>query len=129
MIGSYGDQDNDVKQLLDLNKHYTNNHHVATRKILLSHPDFDVEPCFEWNLNLLPLVVSWFERVSALVDDKSWNEILMTPEFVHESMYKFEGRKFSTIYKFVHGLPLLVVDGYNGYSSSKTVSRKRKFDQ
>ncbi|KAL7455389.1 hypothetical protein ACHAWC_009216 [Mediolabrus comicus] len=128
MIGSYGDQDNDVKQLLDLNKHYTNNDHVATRKILLSHPDFDVEPCFEWNLNLLPLVVSWFERVSALMDDKSWFELAMTPEFSHKSMYCFEERrKLSTMYKFVRGLPLLVVDGYS--SSKNAVSRKRKFDQ
>ncbi len=129
-IGNCGNHDNDVKELLDLNKHYTNDHHVATRKILQSHPDFDVEPYFEWNLKLLPLVVSWFEGVGALVDDKSWGEILMTPEFMYESMYGFEGRKLSTMYKFVRGLPLLVVDGYR--SSKNAVappSRKRKIDE
>jgi hypothetical protein len=43
-------------------------------------------------------------------------------------MYCFEERrKLSTMYKFVRGLPLLVVDGYS--SSKNAVSRKRKFDQ
>jgi Ran GTPase-activating protein (RanGAP) involved in mRNA processing and transport len=119
----YESTPDDIKQLLELNKKYTNDH-VAIRKIIQSHRDFDVESMLQWKLKLLPLVVSWFDRVSALVDDKSWVEIA---KIVYESNQWIEGRKLLTMYKFVRGLPLLVVDGY---SSSKTaVSRKRKFDQ
>ncbi len=87
----------DVKQLLALNKHP--NEHVAIHKILMSHPDFDVESMLQWNLKALPLIVSWFERVITLVhvDDHDW--------ISEESVEAIQSRKLSTMYKFIRGLP------------------------
>ena len=49
-----------------------NKRHVAIRKILRYHPNIDMEPFFEWDLEeeeegeqtlkALPFVIDWFER-------------------------------------------------------------------
>jgi Ran GTPase-activating protein (RanGAP) involved in mRNA processing and transport len=123
---NYGAPD-DVKQLLALNKHP--DEHVAIHKILLSHADFGVESMLQWNLKLLPLQVSWFERVITLlhVDEHEW--------ISDESLESIKSRKLSTVYKFVRGLPLLIVDGYRSGSDNDAKilalasPRKRKFEQ
>jgi Ran GTPase-activating protein (RanGAP) involved in mRNA processing and transport len=103
----------DVKQLLELNKHP--DEHVAIHKILKSHADFDVEPFFEWNLKALPLVVSWFERVITLmnVNDHKW--------ISDESLEAIQSRKLSTMYKFIRGLPHMTTD--DGYRSRKNPTK------
>ncbi|KAL7449391.1 hypothetical protein ACHAWC_001455, partial [Mediolabrus comicus] len=54
-------QARDVEQLLALNR--LTDKHAAIQKILKYHPDLDVGPFLrdEWELKLLPLVMSWFE--------------------------------------------------------------------
>ena len=93
----------DVKQLLALNEQ-TDKHDVAIKKILKYHPDFDVEPFFEWNLKALPLVLSWFERARGMSA---------------ESEEEIQKRQLSTMYNFVRGMPLEAIDGYRRYSSRK----------
>jgi Ran GTPase-activating protein (RanGAP) involved in mRNA processing and transport len=106
---------------LELNKHPAE--HVAIHKILKSHPDFDIEPFFEWKLKLLPLVVSWFERVGILVDEHSW--------ISDESAEEIQSRQLSTMYNFVRGMPLVAIDSYRSRNSAATLAqtRKRKVDQ
>ena len=60
--------------LLDLNKG-TNKNHVAIKKILKCHPNMNMEPLFEWNmegedernLKALPYIISWFEKAEEAV--------------------------------------------------------------
>jgi hypothetical protein len=99
----------DVRQLLAFNKLTLTDKHAAAIKILKFHPDFDVEPFFEWNLKALPLVLSWFERARGMSA---------------ESEEEIQKRQLSTMYNFVRGMPLEAIDGYRRYSSRK----KRKSD-
>ena len=104
-----------------MNKHP--DEHVAIHKILKSHPDFDVEPFFEWKLKLLPLIVSWFERVMILADEHSW--------ISDETSEAFQDRQLSTMYNFVRGMPLVAVDGYRSRNNTAVLapSRKRKIEE
>jgi hypothetical protein len=99
----------DVKQLLAFNILTLTDNHAAIQKILKFHPDFDVEPFFEWNLKALPLVLSWFERARGM-SVKSEEDI--------------QKRQLSTMYNFVRGMPDETIGGYRSYSSHK----KEKFD-
>jgi Ran GTPase-activating protein (RanGAP) involved in mRNA processing and transport len=114
-IGNWGSRGapDDVKQLLELNKHP--DEHVAIHKILRSHPDFDVESMLQWNLKALPLVVSWFERVITLmnVDEHKW--------ISDESLEEIQSRKLSTMYKFIRGLPHMTTD--DDYRSRKNPTK------
>ena len=120
---SYSDEDtpDDVIRFLQLNKRIDK--YVAIRKILKCHPDFDVEPFFESKLKVLPLLVSWFERVRTLADDNSW--------ILDETPEEFQCRQLSTMYNFVRGMPLLTIDGYRSRNNAAVLapSRKRKIEQ
>ena len=71
---------------------------VAKFKILCFIPDLDMVPLFQWNLKFLPLLKRWFEVVP-------WSN--------HESEAGMRCRniELSSIFKFVRGLSVLVVDG------------------
>jgi len=84
--------------LLTLNR-YANKSHVATKKILLYHPDIDVSELFGWGskegedtLKALPYVIDWFERA---------REIDVT--------INMSQRELSAIYQFTRAMPLLFV--------------------
>jgi hypothetical protein len=49
--------------------------------------------------------------------------------YVEESISSFERRELSSVYQFIRGLPLLVVDGFYNQKSAHTRSKKRKFHQ
>ena len=51
---------------------------LTRSKILMSHPDLDMQPLFVYNLKLLPLIMNWFRRSSQLRGDKVgvWRESL-----------------------------------------------------
>jgi len=53
-----------IRPLLGLNTR-NNKKEVAMIKILQNHNDFDMQPFFEWDFKVLPLVLSWLERASA----------------------------------------------------------------
>ena len=73
-------------------------------KIFMSHPDLDMEPLFDYKLKLFPLVVDWFRKSIQLSGEEVgvWKE----------SVPKLQCRELSAVYKFVHGMPLLISDGY-----------------
>ena len=94
-----------LTSLLKMNKG-KNKSHVAIKKILLYHPNIDMEPLFEWNmegegerdLKALPYVVAWFKRAGEAVadayDGRSCN---------------IEENKLSAMYQFAKAMPLLFV--------------------
>ena len=85
-----------IRPLLRLNRR-DDKKEVATIKILQNHDDFDMLPFFEWEFKCLPMVLEWLERVSAY-------------EIPEDFEPNIDGRKLSTIYQFVRGLPLLYVE-------------------
>ena len=94
---------------------------AAICKILHSHPDIDITPLFEFNLKCLPFVVAWLEKAKSYLDN------------VNESTESFQSRQLSAVYKFVRGMPQLVVDGYRRQKTrdmlqSEAATKKRKFD-
>ena len=87
-------------------------------KIFMSHPDLDMEPLFDYKLKLFPLVVDWFRKSIQLSGEEVgvWKE----------SVPKLQCRELSAVYKFVHGMPLLISDGYwtNVLNESQTKKQR-----
>ena len=91
-----------IASLLRMNTH-TNKSHVAIRKILKFHPNIDMEPMFEWdmeegeerNLKALPYVIAWFEKAKVAVED------------VEHECDRIEDRMLSAIVQFAKATPLL----------------------
>ena len=100
-----GPSGDELDSLLNLNK-CTDKSHVAIKKILKYHPNIDMEPFFEWNmegegerdLKALPYVVAWFERAGEAVSGTRG-----------EDSYNIDGRKLSAIYQFARAMPLMLV--------------------
>ena len=88
-----------LKPLLDLNMR-KNKKEVAIIKILLHHNNFDMMPFFEWEFKVLPLMIDWFERASAI-------DMNCMPRDYEPNIGP---RKLSSIYQFVRGMPLLYVE-------------------
>eukprot|EP00986_Skeletonema_menzelii_P001143 scaffold306_cov142-Skeletonema_menzelii.AAC.9 len=91
-----------------------NQYDVPIYKILVSHWDLDMKPLFQRKLKVLPFVLTWFERAQSC------------RVYLEESITSFERRELSALYQFIHGLPLLVTNGF--YKQMRT-EKKRKFDQ
>ena len=117
-------QDEDILQYLKWNKSLKQA--AAICKILHSHPDIDIKPLFEFNLKCLPLVVAWLEKAMPYLRNMN------TPN-TYESTEYFQCRQLSAVYKFIRGMPLLVVDGYHMEKTKdkdiqSDAKKKRKFD-
>ena len=103
------------QRYLELNRQ--NQFNVPICKILVSHSDLDMTPLLQWKLKLLPFVLVWFERA----------ESCRTCIYVRESITTFKRRELSAMYQFIHGLPLLVANGfYKHIMSSAAHSKRRK---
>ena len=87
-----------LRSLLDLNKK-EGKKEVAMIKILQCHDGFDMTPFFEWEFKVLPLMINWLERASAI-------------DMPEEYEPNIGPRKLSSIYQFVRGMPLLYVETY-----------------
>ena len=94
-----------LTSLLKMNEG-TNKSHVAIKKILKYHPNIDMGPLFEWNmegecerdLKALPYVVAWFDRAGeAVANDEGGDS------------YNIDERKLSALYQFALAMPLLFV--------------------
>lgn len=109
--------------------------HVATTKILMHHPVFDMKPFFHWKLKFLPEIFDWFHKAPAIlvVEKSSDGEVFTLPfaplilevlassqlESVLESVNPVTEacdmilpRLLSSVYQFVRAMPSLVLDGY-----------------
>jgi len=92
--------------LLELNK-ATNKGHVAIKKILLHHPDFDIEQFYQWDLDgerslkALPHLIAWYDRAKeAVADDDARGGAV--------NMNQIENRKLTALYQFARDMPVLV---------------------
>ena len=85
-----------IEPLLGMNRG-ANKKDVAMIKILRHHEEFDMQPFFEWEFKVLPMILDWFERASACEMPAGFDA-------------KLGERRLSCIYQFVKGLPLLYVE-------------------
>ena len=105
-----------LASLLKMNK-CTDKSYVAIEKIRKHHPNIDMEPLFEWNmegecerdLKALPYIVAWFERAQEAVAEEE------------EGDFVVDVRKLTMIYQFATTMPLLFVPAYQD-------AKKRKRD-
>ncbi len=117
----------EVRQLLALNELADKHANAAIQKILKYRPDFDVRPFFrdKRKLKLLPLVMSWFERVRGIsVLKANWFQRVIRGISEESEKAFFDTMQLTAMYKFVRSMPLEAIDGYRSHSSHK----KRKFD-
>ena len=94
-----------VAWYLKMNKKYSVKD-TAKIKIINSHPDIPVEVFFQYKLKLLPFLVRWFGRFGV--------SNCRTPQ----------KRELSAVYKFIRGMPMLIVDSQVKLKCS--CGRKRK---
>jgi len=109
-----------LHSLLQMNK-CENKSLVAIEKILMYHPNIDMEPLFEWgskderNLMALPYVVAWFDRADEAVE--------LTRDYLFKrEVYKTKEGKLSAIYQFALAMPLMFIPA----SHTKADDKKRK---
>jgi len=88
---------NPLRPLLELNRN-EDKKKVAMIKILQHHNDFDMTPFFEWEFKVLPLMMHWFERASAI------------PSMSLGFGQRVRRGKLSSIYQFVRGMPVEYVE-------------------
>ena len=80
----------DVRASLALNRSNADKKQVAIKKILKHHQHFDMHPFFEWDLKVLPLAISWFDRALSIANE---NEAGIVKH------------KLGAIYQFIHAMP------------------------
>ena len=80
---------------LFLNRSSENKGQIAMSKILRHHSHFSVQPFFEWEFKVLPLVVDWLEKAAACTN--GFDE-------------KISKMKLSCIYDFVREFPMLYIE-------------------
>jgi hypothetical protein len=107
-----------VEVHLDINCEQSKNNNIGAWKIIRHHRNLDMEPLFQWKLKFLPLLVTWFERARSSIEPLVEDSILED----------LEKRKLSAVHKFVHGMPLLIIYGYNNRRTNTRMSKKRRLD-
>ena len=75
---------------------------VAMKKIMTYHQHFDMEPFFEWDLKVLPLVIDWFERVRSIKNAGKGQSKRNRRIARNKSINKL---KLGVIYQFVRAMP------------------------
>jgi hypothetical protein len=106
MLGLSQRGGDELDSFLKLNRE-ANKGHVAIKKILKYHPNIDMEPLFEWNmegegernLKALPYVIAWFERAREAVEAVANDE--------GGERNNIGERKLSAIYQFAKNMPLM----------------------
>ena len=99
----------DVQLYQVLNASSENKGYVATTKILQHHSHFTVQPFFEWEFKVLPLMITWLEKARTC-DFK----VLATISIFGVDPYSFEDQinrmKLSVAYDFVREFPMLYIE-------------------
>lgn len=90
----------DLMSYLDMNRDHSNNN-AATIKILEHHYHFDMCPLFEWDLKMLPLVMTWIESASVCTSAFDTG---------------IRRRTISAIYQFIQVMPMMSIKAYKGCS-------------
>ena len=86
-----------------------NKTHVAIIKILKYHPNIDMEPLYDWDINgertlkSLPHVIAWFDKAKEAVHESS---VFLESEEEDDYDYQVDEGKLSAIYQFALAMPL-----------------------
>ena len=86
----------DVQSYLTLNANSENKGQVAMKKILQDHSHFKMQPFFEWEFKVFPLMIDWLEKANAC-----------TYDFFGE---KIKRTKLSITYDFVREFPMFYIE-------------------
>ena len=91
-----------VRKGLDLNKNLPGRRkpHIAMVKILRTHSHFNMEPFFEWEFKVLPLLINWFKK--AFLRTSGFSPSGFAP--------KMRKMKLSAVYDFVKEFPMLYIE-------------------
>ncbi len=98
---------------------YSDEYNVAIWKILTYHREIDIEPLLQWKLKLLPLLVTWFESKRSLI----------MPRTLARQVKDLGNGLPTAVYKFIRGMPLLIIDGFEGSMISGSAPRKRRLNK
>lgn len=90
-----------IESYLTLN-YLNNKDQVAVWKILIYHSHFDMEPFFEWEFRVLPLMVDWFVKATATA--------MGSPGMFGHYSQKIKKMKLSVIYDFIKEFPMLYIE-------------------
>ena len=123
--------------LLMMNKG-TNKCHAVIKKILRYHPNIDMVPLFQLDieeedrsLKGLPYAISWFDKASAaVVDDRERNYFSDSDDsadWVDSYDYHVEEQKLSAIYQFAQAMPMLFVPISHRAKTNGVNQPKRKY--
>jgi len=111
----------DFQLILELNA-YENKDQVAMSKIVWQHTHFDVQPFFEWEFKVLPLMIEWFtkaSKASECIQDfvkqrRNRNgHSRYSPRLNLGSAFpegKLERMKLSVVYDFIREFPMLYIE-------------------
>jgi len=88
-----------IQSNLTLNKR-EDKQHVAMSKILQCHPHFNMEPFFEWEFKVLPIMIKWFEKVAARVRAYDYKVSRL--------------RRLSSTFDFIREFPMLYIEPVTG---------------
>ena len=80
---------------LVLNKSSDDRRVVAMSKILQRHSHFEMQPFFEWEFRVLPIMVKWFAKAVA------WTDVYVG---------KINNMKLSVVYDFIKEFPMLYIE-------------------
>ena len=94
----YTGDDNEVENVIDslgINGSGLNKQQVAMSKITQHHSHFNMEPFFEWEFKVLPIMINWFTRAASCTN--AYEE-------------KIEKMKLSILYDFIREFPMLYIE-------------------
>ena len=85
-----------LRSELELNSSSITKYQAAIRKIIRNHPHLNMEPFFEWEFKVLPIMISWFANagIYCLASDRN----------------KVNRMKLSALYDFIKEFPMLYVE-------------------
>ena len=90
-----------VESGLNLNA-FDNKDQVAVWKILMYHSHFDMEPFFEWEFKVLPLMVDWFVKATATA--------MISPGTFGRYSQKINKLRLAVTYDFIKEFPMLYIE-------------------
>ena len=92
---SFRDLSADLVISLVMNASSEDKRQIAIRKILLHHSHLNVQPFFEWEFKVLPLMITWLEKAASCTSDLG---------------EKIKRTKLSITYDFVREFPMLFIE-------------------
>jgi len=85
---------------------------IAMKKIVHVHSHFDMQPFFEWEFKVLPIMIEWFAKAAACI----------TTEYDK----KIKKMKLSTLYDFIKEFPMLYIEPITRLEIAKYTAREEQ---